>query len=210
MPPDFPAYILAHKVKEARARFGIGSSTLRRWVIEAGLHAEIAARSKTGSPPRAVPVDFADHAAHESNEQLRERYRASTALVSRWRKLTGIAPDLRRIQIPADFASRASRMSVAETARHYGVGEGTVKRWRDETGAKFKSWSGWKFNRPAPVAHHGADDLAGRAQRHLQRIGPVFKHRGGFSVFGRQMSDEEMIALARAKGFQPDEWRKVA
>jgi len=62
-----------------------GHSTIRRWLAEHDM--PVISGVKQQEPP---PADFGDYAPFESNAQLEERYSRSDALITRWRKVTGI------------------------------------------------------------------------------------------------------------------------
>jgi hypothetical protein len=166
---------------------------------------------------RPCPDDFAAHAGHETSLQLEERYGCGRESIKRWRRETGIKPPSvtntdRAERAPTDFATIAPTLNVAEAARYFGRAEAVVRRWARESGATFKvynpkrslvgsGWIGWGHHKPAPAIEPTVDD-ASLAQRFLQRTSAVFRKGDAWHVWGRRMTQAEMLAFARAKGWE--------
>jgi hypothetical protein len=212
IPDGFREYALSHTVNEAREHFGIGHRLHSKWANELGIAAEISARVKNPCPLKEMPAGFADR-AHLPNSELRDLFPGnSDHIFSRWRKQCAVKA-MRAVKeepAPADFRRTVASLYIIEACRHYDRSDNVIKRWARETGATFRAWTGWRGPKKAPDVDGRSADLAGQAQRHLQRIGPVFKRGDDYSVFGRCMPAPAMIEFAKNKGFDPKAWERIA
>lgn len=210
IPEDFRERAISGRIRDVIAHFQIGHSTFYRWAEAVGILDEIRTR-QTIQPRREMPADFADH-AHEGNADLKKRYpEIGKDAFARFRKELGIAAGRTSTaeRPPAGFRRAVAEMYVAQACRHYERDESVIRRWARETGAIFKVWRGYVNTKPAPLTDHRPATVASSAQLFLQRIGPVYRQGGDFSVFGRRMSETEMISKAEAKGFRADAWRSL-
>lgn len=143
MPADFVEFIRGHTVKETRAHYGYGNTTIARLVAQAGMTEEIAARSaKFAKGKLPAPEDFAYHAAREINAELCERYGRSNSIIIRWRKIVGVrspSPHAPK-PVPENFAASAVGMTQSEAASHFGVSLETAKRWAAVSGIRFQKY----------------------------------------------------------------------
>lgn len=138
-----------------------------------------------------------------------------------------------RRPMPADFPANHKR-PVAELMPMYHCCKHTITRWRKECGYVYRQDTPKKFN--TPVAPKPASDviwkhwgrqpqntadgtLAGRASDFLKRwFIPVFRVSAInpkadpdlYRVGRKLVTRTELVEMARAKGFTPDEWSKVA
>lgn len=211
-PHDLADFLATHPRYEAITHYKVGKHTFMRWMRDGGFDI----REKDDRP---VPPDFHVYGGRETIAKLKDRYGASSKTISRWRKESGIKASVSRfgrLAPPDDFAAIAPTIHRSAAAQRWKVGDETLLRWARETGTSFKVWTGWRGPKAAPMPDGRADDLAGRAQRHLQRLMPVVKasiiepKASGYLVAGRRMDEAGMIALAETKGFDPNEWRRVA
>lgn len=128
-----------------------------------------------------------------------------------------------RLPVPFDLAQRAKGMTVPELSRHYERDRKVVVRWLNELGIKAKpSAKPGQFvfanaGNPFPSADAS---LEGRAADHLRRFylgvyrsteagaaDPKGTHwRAGNTV----LSGAELVERAKAKGFDPLEWKRIA
>lgn len=211
LPADFAEKALAMTLDECRAHYRISYPRYRALCEEAGIVEQLAARKIVYRSERPLPADFDKH-AHLSNEEMKLVYpNTSTRTYSKWRAAVGASRHGGPVAepAPADFKRTVATMYIAQAMRHYERGEAVVKRWAVETGAKFATWRGWKGPQAAPDVDGRSTDLAGQAQRHLQRIGPVYRRGDDYSVFGRTMPAGAMVEFAKGKGFDPDAWRRL-
>lgn len=212
LPADFAENALAMTMDECRAHYRISTPRYKALCEEAGVADQIRARAEMHRQKRAIPEDFAEH-AHLGNRDLKAVYpNTSVKTFATWRAAVGASRHGGPIAepAPADFRRTVATMYIAQAMRHYERCEDVVKRWAAETGARFATWRGWRGPQAAPDVDGRSADLAGQAQRHLQRIGPVFKRGDDYSVFGRRMPAPAMIELAKNKGFDPKAWERIA
>jgi len=125
------------------------------------------------------------------------------------------------IPLPEDFAQFA-HLPNTPIQEHYGVSRRIVARWRKETGLYATRRAPPKRVYPAPLTHRIAADIsiAGRAAEHLRRRGyiPVCKlitidrkaDANLWLVGARKLASGEMIDLAEARGFDPNEWARLS
>lgn len=229
LPDGFSAYALAHKVKDTRAHFRISNETFRRWAAEAGVMDTISRRNKTLPLVRHVPPEFTTFAPIETNAALAARFNASEPLISRWRRETATPAPARVVALkgpPPGFAAIVATMFRYQAAKHFGVGDTVLARWASETNARFRPWR--RFNPTINAAPISGPDVSvlGQAAHHLRRFFPnVYKaeilpplqraklpdHGKGMFIVGARgaLPAAEVIALAKAKGFNPDAWREI-
>ena len=88
IPEGFAEAFETMQLTALEKRFGVGSTTIRRWRDELGLPAKKHIVTKT----RPIPEDFADVAWDMTLLELAIRYGASKSTVSRWRQKVGVKP----------------------------------------------------------------------------------------------------------------------
>lgn len=145
---------------------------------------------------------------------------------------------MRRIEIPEGFAAFAAVNGNAAVGARFRLSDKTVTRMRRETGVrapnpKVARASAGKdepkrkvLPRRAPgkvptarVPAGGDGSLASRAADFLRPLCPIYRcdvlgtpmADGAFWLRGRAiLTDEELIERARARGWDPDAWRRVS
>lgn len=186
-------------------------STAIRWLAEIGIVRE-------QSLPTPMPDGFAEVAAEWTSMRLESHFDLSAHVVQRFRRVLGIHVGNGRRERPAPpgFAEASEGSSVHALAERFGVSTTQIGRWRRRLGLV----SACRYNRPtaamqAPVAHCDED----LAARHLRCDAAVYRcrddghadPRGEYWRYGRiVLTPADMIARARRKGFDPDEWRRIA
>jgi hypothetical protein len=133
-----------------------------------------------------------------------------------------------RKPVPSDFAQIAPTLTKVSCAKHYGVAGPTARRWYRETGIKAalrdftaddrdiarspvkrRVWrisSGLRHSKLTPRDC----TIAASAQLFLQRFGPVVRasvinpNASGWLMFGRKVSEDDLIAAAYRKGFREE------
>lgn len=220
---------------ELENHYHAGTSTVMRWISEIGGKPRKGAAGKENARTKAVPDDFRQN-AHRKNEELREIYGCSPAMLARWRRECGIEPPKftkQKMQAPDDFAKLSGKMDTIALAERLHVSKATILRWRKEHGIGRKthpvdrSSTGGRrisFNRPGtPTAPHAPrdDSEAGQAADFMKRRGwiNVFRmndrgepdQRGARFQCGRLvLTPAEIIEKASAKGFAPARFWGVA
>ncbi|WP_300563136.1 hypothetical protein [Companilactobacillus sp.] len=217
IPADFKVFALANNSATSMARYEVGYDTFRKWCKQLGIADEIAARGMR--PPRPCPADFAGN-AHRSNAELHQIYPDTPAKhFTRWRKEVGIASATQLggsvgEPVPDDFPALVRQNNITRLCLIYRVSDSVIKRWCRITGLSPKRYDG-SIAKPhgpkrAPDIDHRPVDAAGQAQRHLQRIGPVYRRNEDmYCVFGRVMPAKDMIAFAEKKGWDAKAWERI-
>lgn len=192
---------------QIRQEWGCSSECVRRWLADIGIE-----RSATRKEP--IPEGFAEVAAKWTSAQLQEHFGLSCHVVARMRRTLGINVEHRAPArpIPLGFREVARTMSAAFLCDRFGAGLDTVRRWRAELGIVVTP--GRKAPVRAPTAR-GPEDMAAN---YLRRTCPVYRCRGDGQQdqrgkhwrYGRSvLTPDEMVSLARRKGFDPDSWRRI-
>lgn len=188
---------------------------------------------------RPMPEDFPIHGKVETQKQLMLRYGCGTKAISRWRKQCGFthhnAPAVKPKPIPETFASACEVMTSRQVCEHFGIGISTMWKWCAKAGArpyrepkqltaKRALYAGKgrpkrrDFGGIASSVHRD-DSEAGRAANFLRRLGPLFRcdaqgHQLQDGFFwnrgGHILTDEDIIARAQRKGWNPEQWRALA
>ena len=112
---------------------------------------------------------------------------------------------------PPDFADFASSNTNRQLAEKYGVGEKTITRWRKETGCTaairpFASAALPKQHVPSispGIASEAAQFLRKTHRPVYHRIIEGKEFRGQYVVGTQVLTEQEVIALAEEKGFEP-------
>ena len=175
---------------------------------------------------RPMPEDYRIWAAVECDAQIRRRYEAGNSTAARWRKQSGIPrPHQHRTPVnyrpvPDTFAQMAATMPRSMLAIHFNCGVTTVQRWANETGVVLrKGRPAGKRGFNVVTIDTRTDSEASRAQSFLQRFYPVWRcdELGRFDPKGTHFrcdgitrTQDEMIERAVRKGWQRDDWRRIA
>ena len=182
---------------------------------------------------RPMPEDFPIHGKVETQKQLMLRYECGTKAIGRWRKQCGFtqknAPAIKPKPIPDDFASACAVMTIRQVCEHFSIGVGTMRKYCAVKGVKpCPEPRRPRLNVGRPKRRdfggiassvHRDDSEAGRAANFLRRFGPLFRcdaqghqlqdgffwNRGGYVL-----TDEDIIARAQRKGWNPEQWRVLA
>jgi hypothetical protein len=112
---------------------------------------------------------------------------------------------------PPDFADHAPIKTNRQLADKYGVGEKTITRWRKETGCTASIRPFATAALPKQHVPSISPGLASEAAQYLRKTHrPVYhriiegkEFRGQYVVGTQMLSEQEVIALAEEKGFQP-------
>ena len=112
---------------------------------------------------------------------------------------------------PPDFADHAPVKTNRQLAEKYGVGEKTITRWRKETGCTatirpFASAALPKQHVPAispGLASEAAQFLRKTHRPVYHRIIEGMEYRGQYVGGTQVLTEDEIVALAEVKGFQP-------
>ncbi len=125
--------------------------------------------------------------------------------------------------IPREFAATQSWIAyrgyftadaypeVRKLAEKYGVGEKTITRWRKETGCTAAIRPFASAALPKQLVPSISPGLASEAAQYLRKTHrPVYhriiegkEFRGQYVVGTQVLSEDEIVALAEEKGFQP-------
>jgi hypothetical protein len=183
---------------------------------------------------RPMPADFAEIAPTRRVVDLAAHYGCARAAVYRWLADAAIAPPERhdKRKVPADFRERAQSSSKAALGRHYSIHVKVIERWLRETGVRPQRGTPGRKAAPQPSRVHtfnkqaprrAAAPLAGRdeeAAQYLRRRFPSVHHctesgaadpKGKFWRVGlKVLTAEDLVAKAQARGWDPDEWRRIA
>lgn len=227
VPDDFNEVYHVSTIEEMRKRYNVATETVWKWRDACGFE------RKEGNVKRPCPDDFREVAPTMFVHDLRKHYRCSNEAMDRWIVETGVKAKCglqERLPMPADFAENARRNGNESLIRIYGVSKKIVARWRQECGVKSpliltgNAGGLWSFKRDLPLAQKVNRDgsLQARAADHLRPYyKPVVKvaytdlaksHPKDHYLVGRVgvLSPDDMVALARKKGFDPDAWSQVA
>ena len=112
---------------------------------------------------------------------------------------------------PSDFTDHAPSKTNRQLAEKYGVGEKTVTRWRKETGCTATIRPFATAALPKQLVPSISPGLASEAAQFLRKTHRPVYHRiiegkefqGQYVVGTQVLSEDEIIALAEEKGFQP-------
>ena len=115
------------------------------------------------------------------------------------------------LKCPPDFADHAKVKTNRQLAEKYGVGEKTVTRWRKETGCTAAIRPFASAALPKQLVPSISPGLASEAAQFLRKTHrPVYhriiegkEFRGQYVVGTQVMNEDEIVALAEEKGFQP-------
>jgi hypothetical protein len=172
---------------------------------------------------RVMPVDFPRN-AHLPKDVLREMYSTGDRNVIRWRKECGyVSPIVLRFVPPENFEELVQTKTYAEVSEICNVTPGTISLAVRKLGivrkapVRPKPASTQRTHGPkiAPIPHRESTHAAD-AQRHLQRYMAVFRAKvvkrnaTGWVVGGRNVTEDEMMQMARDKGWRQDAWKDLA
>lgn len=226
MPEGFRDAARTYAKHRLLGMFGVGSTTLARWLTEL--------ESPYETPPpilqRPMPEDFAEH-AHETNHQLMDRYGCGTKVLVRWRKMVGVTPRDPREASPAPqgFKMVASTLTMRELRERFHRSEPVIRRWCRIEGVEPKRVWGKEaarlvagratrhFSPQTPIARDMS--RVGQAVDFLRRFGPVVRCNigGRYDPHGDRwrrgstiLTGAEIIDRAERLGWDGDAWKRVA
>ena len=112
---------------------------------------------------------------------------------------------------PPDFTDHAPLRTNRQLAEKYGVGEKTITRWRKETGCTSSIRPFATAALPKQHVPSISPGLASEAAQYLRKTHrPVYhriiegkEFRGQYVVGTQLLNEQEVVALAEDKGFQP-------
>jgi hypothetical protein len=115
------------------------------------------------------------------------------------------------LKCPADFKDHATSKTNRQLAERYGVGEKTITRWRKETGCSATIRPFTSAALPKQLVPSISPGIASEAAQFLRKTHrPVYhriiegkEFRGQYVVGTQILTEEEVVALAEEKGFQP-------
>ena len=115
------------------------------------------------------------------------------------------------LKCPSDFADHAQVKTNRQLAEKFGVGEKTITRWRKETGCTASIRPFASAALPKQLVPAISPGLASEAAQYLRKTHrPVYhriiegrEFRGQYVVGTQVMNEDEIVALAEGKGFQP-------
>jgi len=129
IPDDFAQVARGKSVKQIRAHYQAGASTVARWLAQSGI--------KPIRTHHAIPADLASRAQTTSVADMARHYGFPPSTLRKMLKREGIKAalhDFKRYAVPDDLAERCQEMTKVELKRHYGRSEWTITRWLAETG----------------------------------------------------------------------------
>lgn len=213
MPDDFAQVARGKSVKQLRAHYQAGASTVARWLAQSGI-----------KPIRAhhvMPHDLATRAQSMSIADMARHYGIPPSTLRKMLKRVGIKAalhDFKRFAVPDDLAERCAEMTKVELKRHYGRSEWTITRWLAETGLTAAQYvpvySRPKLRYVRSPAHSnvasvkrdtGPEEMAAEA---LRRFAPVYRcdEQGRAAQYGKLwrfgniiLDGDELIARAARK-----------
>ncbi|MFA7441675.1 MAG: hypothetical protein WCZ66_12035 [Sphingomonadaceae bacterium] len=213
MPADFAHFAQGKSVKQLRAHYRAGASTVTRWLAQSGI--------KPIRTHHDIPADLAERAKATSIADMARHYGIPPSTLRKMLKREGIKAALhefRRFDVPADFAERCAELTRTALARHYGRSYEVVARWLAETGLTPQAYVPI-YNRPklryvrspghsnvATVKRDtGPEEMAAEA---LRRFAPVYRcdEQGLAAQYGKLwrlgniiIDGDELIARAARK-----------
>ena len=115
------------------------------------------------------------------------------------------------LTVPSDFTDHAPVKTNRQLAEKYGVGEKTITRWRKETGCTASIRPFASAALPKQHVPSISPGLASEAAQFLRKTHrPVYhriiegkEFRGQYVVGTQLLNEDEIVALAEEKGYQP-------
>lgn len=115
------------------------------------------------------------------------------------------------LKCPSDFADHARVKTNRQLAERFGVGEKTITRWRKETGCTASIRPFASAALPKQLVPSISPGVASEAAQYLRKTHrPVYhriiegkEFRGQYVVGTQLLNEEEIVALAEEKGYQP-------
>ena len=112
---------------------------------------------------------------------------------------------------PTDFTDHAPVKTNRQLAEKFGVGEKTITRWRKETGCTASIRPFASAALPKQLVPAISPGVASEAAQYLRKTHrPVYhriiegkEFRGQYVVGTQVLNEEQIVALAEDKGFQP-------
>lgn len=216
VPADFMQHAATTAIYKLSKLYGTRHETIVRWIAECG----VARLVSMGNPFCPMPADFRENARTMHRTALMRRYSVGIAKVERWLAECAMAPAKAslpspyKLEMPGNFSTMSRRMTQAELMGSYGVSRNVIRRWLTEAGAAAKT-APRGYSHPGGLPHTSSvpprpDTPAARAQMFLQRFGPVFHasivnpKAPDWVVFGRRVSEADLLATAYRKGFRAE------
>lgn len=146
VPEDFQQFAEVESWRELRARYGVSTTSIQRWLSETGI---VRPAMVGGIAKRPVPDDFAAMSDTHSNLELMAIYGCGSEMLYRWRKESG-AKRRDKMRIPEGFAEVWKGKSVLQLAAHYKRSHTTISAWIKRLGLVRPR--GVKLSKPVKVA----------------------------------------------------------
>ena len=225
MPAGFADDAKVMKLKDLRAKYGAGASTLKRWCD--------ACQREPQLERRTVPADFVAMAQTMTLRQLAAHYSANKRTIGKWLTQHGMSKAHKK-WLPANIDELMKGRLITEVAAELGLNRNTLsdmlRRERPDlydaarqrgirsSAAYRRTTVGQIVLKPmrttvAPAPIMSQADLA---MRWLQRVGVCYPLRvygrnlPGYRFMGRLWQADELVAEAKRRGWQPDTWPRLA
>lgn len=192
VPPDFAKIAATRCVRHLARHYRAGVEVVRRWLSETGL------APASSTQRRTMPADFGAVAPTMTKRALADHYRAHWKKIEAWLAEAGVDATPTRRKAPP--RSKPFKRQPPPKRNYHWIG-------------------------PKPgVAHALPRDTSteGRAADHLRRYAPLYRcdahgradPKGSHWSYGYSdpliLTPEEMVERARGKGFDADDWKRVA
>ena len=120
-------------VEELAREYGVSSTTVSRWMKQAGCEMKCKVQMPPAKELRAL------YQAHTTVE-LAEKYGVSATTVSKWLKLAGCTIHKKALPMPPaeELQALCQDHSTAEIAEKYGVSATTVSKWLKHAGCEIR------------------------------------------------------------------------
>ena len=228
-PADFVEMARKRGIYGLKEHYRTGQTTILRWYAETGA-------VQIHRCAQAIPDDLAQLCTTMHQSAIAQHFGVSPSTVRRWldaKKLEAAPPppSIPRRPIPEDFAQVAPTMTRQQLRDHYRASEPTICRWVRETCVTTRSPAPWRRTRTSsysgPRAAQPTSDgsVEALAAQHLRRTHIVYRcdvlpraeraklpneGRGFWYVNGKgALPAEQMVDLAKSKGFDPDAWARI-
>lgn len=178
IPADFCTLAPTMYLKDLKAHYKTGYSTLGKWLDRTGLKTR-------PMPMRPAPDDFAQVAPTMLIEQIKAHYHCHAVTLKRWFAETGVQPakGFRRTpppprqskDTPDDFAQIAPTMLARDLCIHYQTGRHTLRRWLRESGVSTLKYVQPKKAAPKPKRIDRKTGLHGSNIHSIRRVTDIYQ-----------------------------------
>lgn len=219
-------------IEDLVEQYGYCKDTLRKWRRALGIP-----KLPGGQKPAPLPSDFAEKAPGKSTDWLMKHYGYSDTVINRWRREAGVAmPTPAKDPAPADFVENAGLMHRSMLIRHYRRDQKIIDRWIKETGVepqRYKAKGRPRRQTAAPTSSVRSTSFAaysrtpvlpsGREEEAAQYLRRYYvgvyrcaeagaaDRDGKFWRCGAVvLTPMELVDRAKAKGYDPDAWSRIA